>query len=139
MDVEAYEAAGLLDCPAEAREGRLELLEHLAALGLSVDQMREAGDRGSLHAAGSDAMIRPGTHRGIEEIATSAGVSAQLIRRVLQAAGISAADDDFRESDEETFRLFGVGTIEELDEGEAPRPTGFTVDRQHHVRWWSDG
>jgi len=110
MDVEAYEAAGLLDCPAEAREGRLELLEHLAALGLSVDQMREAGDRGSLHAAGSDAMIRPGTHRGIEEIATSAGVSAQLIRRVLQAAGISAADDDFRESDEETFRLFGVGT-----------------------------
>ena len=32
-----------------------------------------------------------------------------MLRRVVAAAGVRIADDDYRDSDEETFRLFALG------------------------------
>lgn len=88
---------------------RFALLQHLAEQGLDLDQLRAADAIGSLHAAGSDAAIRPGPRRTIQEVADAAGISVDLLRRVVLAAGLQIADDDFREADEHTFRLFGIG------------------------------
>ncbi|MGZ6898388.1 MAG: adenylate/guanylate cyclase domain-containing protein [Acidimicrobiia bacterium] len=109
MDAADYEAAGLYDPAAPDAVERLALLEHLAAEGVDLEGMQRASAVGSLHAAGSDAAIRPGPRRTIEEVAAAAGLTVDLLRRVVLAAGLSTADDDFRESDTQTFRLFAIG------------------------------
>ena len=42
-------------------------------------------------------------------MAEAAGLSVDLLRRVVVAAGLRTADDDFRESDMQTFKLFALG------------------------------
>lgn len=109
MDADEYIAAGLLDPDAPNAESRRALLDHLSDLGISLDTMRAAAAVGSLHAVGSDAAIRPGPHVPIEEVATGAGISVELLRRVLVAAGLVVEDGNFRPTDTEIFRLFAIG------------------------------
>ncbi len=109
MDAAEYEAAGLYDPDAADAVERLALLSHLVERGVSVEQMREADAVGSLHSAASDATVRPGERRTIEQVAEAAGLSVDLLRRVIVASGVRILDDDYRESDEQTFRLFALG------------------------------
>src|SRR6478609_8707142 len=71
--------------------------------------MQAAAAANSLHAAASDATVRPGERRTIEQTADAAGISVDLLRRVVIAAGLRLADDDYRDADERTFRLFALG------------------------------
>jgi adenylate cyclase len=109
VDTEEFEAAGLYDPAAPDALERLALLEHLVAQGVPIDAMQKADAIGSLHSAASDSTVRPGERRTIEQVADAAGISVDLLRRVVIAAGIRVADDDFRDADEQTFRLFAVG------------------------------
>lgn len=109
MDAADFEAAGLYDPDAPGAVERLALLEHLSAQGISLEQMQRADAAQSLHAAASDVSVRPGEPRTIEQIATASGLSPDMLRRVVAAAGVKIADDDFRESDEATFGLFALG------------------------------
>ena len=109
MDTAEYEAAGLYDPEAPDAPQRLALIEHLVGQGVTIDQMRRADSVGSLHSAASDLTVRPGQRRNVEEIAAAAGISVDLLRRVVVAAGVRVADDDYRDADEQTFRLFALG------------------------------
>src|SRR4051794_1458704 len=109
MDAEQYRAAGLYDPDAPDAPGRLKLLEHLRDSGITIEGMIAAQARGSLHAALSDTQIRTGRIMSVDEVAAEVGVSAELLRKVTLAAGVPLADDDYRESDIETFELFAGG------------------------------
>jgi adenylate cyclase len=109
MEAADYEAAGLYDPEASDAPERLALLEHLAGQGVGIEQMQQADAIGSLHAAASDGSVRPGKRRTIEEIAPQARLTVEQLRRVVAAAGIRIADDDFRDVDVETFGLFALG------------------------------
>jgi len=109
VDTAEFEAAGLYDPTAADAPERLALLAHLAEQGVSIDAMRRADAVGSLHSAASDSTVRPGEPRTIEQVAEAAGLSVDLLRRVVVAAGVRIPDDDYRDSDERTFRLFALG------------------------------
>lgn len=109
MDLDAYQQAGLYDPESPRADERRALLEHLAELGLSIEAMQRAAAVGSLHAAGSDAAVRPGPRVGIDDVAAAAGLSVEQVQRVLVAAGLKVHDDRFSESDIEVFRLFALG------------------------------
>ena len=109
MDLDAYQQAGLYDPASPDAAQRRALLEHFADLDISIEAMQAAAAIGSLHAAGSDAAIRPGPHIGIEEVAAEAGISVDMVRRVMTAAGLVIGDDAFRASDRDTFGIFALG------------------------------
>jgi adenylate cyclase len=103
---EEYEAAGLYDPDAPDAAGRLALLEHLREQGTSLEEMIDAHARDALHAGASDRRIRPGRRLSVEEVAHEVGISVDLLRTVTLASGVVVPDDDYRESDVATFRLF---------------------------------
>jgi adenylate cyclase len=109
MDAAEFQAAGLYDPDAPDAADRLALLEHLHASGVSIPQMVAALDQGSLHAALTDMLIRPGRVMSAAEVAREVGISVDLVHRITRAAGVRVADDSYRESDLDTFRLFGGG------------------------------
>lgn len=109
MDVADFTAAGLYDPAAPDAAERLALLEHLATQGVSLERMQQYDAIGSLHAAASDSSVRPGTPRTIAEIAPQSGLTVEQLRKVVAAAGIRIADEDFRDSDVATFALFALG------------------------------
>ncbi|MBK5287656.1 MAG: hypothetical protein JJE46_04225, partial [Acidimicrobiia bacterium] len=109
MDDQDFVAAGLLDAGSPEAEARRALLNHFVELGLSIEAMQHAAAIGSLHAAGSDAAIRPGPPVSIHEVAESAGLTVDMVRRVMTAAGLVVSDDDFRSADRETFTIFALG------------------------------
>ncbi len=109
MDLAPYEAAGLYDPAAPDAADRLALLEHLEARGVSVPQMVAALEIGSLHAAATDNRIRPGRAMSAAAVADEVGIPELLLRRVTLAAGVLLEDDDYRESDVDTFKLFAGG------------------------------
>ncbi len=109
MEDEALVAAGLLDPDAPNAEARRTLLRHFTELGVSIEAMQQAAAIGSLHAAGSDAAIRPGPRLDVGQIATSSGISVDLVRRVVTAAGLVIDDDNYRPLDQDTFAIFALG------------------------------
>jgi adenylate cyclase len=110
MDVREFQDAGLYDPDAPDAADRLALLEHLDAQGVSLAQMVASNEIGSLHAAKTDGRIRSGRRLSVEEVAAEIGTSADLLRRISLAAGLRIADDDYRDSDLETYRLFATGS-----------------------------
>jgi adenylate cyclase len=109
MDPADYEAAGLYDPDAPDAADRLELLGYLEARGVSVAQMIEADKHGALHAANTDERIRPGRPMSAHDVAAEIGIPTEMLRRITLAAGLRLDDDDYRESDIETYRLFSGG------------------------------
>jgi adenylate cyclase len=111
MDIAAYQAAGLYDPDAPDAADRLALLEHLDAHGVPIELMIRSDAIGSLHAAATDARIRPGAVISVERVAELAGISVELVRAVLLAAGVRLDDDDYRDADVELFMLFAGGAV----------------------------
>lgn len=109
MDEEEFVAAGLLDPGSPTADARRALLQHFVDLGLSIEAIQEAAAIGSLHAAGSDAAIRPGPRVDVEQVAEDAGISVDLVRRVITAAGLVIGDDNYRPLDQDTFAIFALG------------------------------
>lgn len=101
-----YQAAGLYDPDAPDAAARLALLEHLRAQGTSLEEMVAAQARDALHATASDQRIRPGRRMSVQEVAREVGISVDLLRTITVASGVVIPDDDYRETDIETFRLF---------------------------------
>lgn len=109
MDVGEYQAAGLYDSDAPDAADRLALLRHLEAQGVSLEQMVAAAEIGSLHAANTDERIRPGRTLSADAVAAEIGITTDLLRRITLAAGLRIEDDDYRDSDIETYGLFAAG------------------------------
>jgi adenylate cyclase len=109
MEVGEFQAAGLYDPDAADAADRLALLRYLEARGVSLEQMVESHKNGALHAANTDERIRPGRIMSADTVAAAIGIPADLLRRITLAAGLRIEDDDYRESDIETYRLFAAG------------------------------
>jgi adenylate cyclase len=109
MDTAAYQAAGLYDPDAPDAADRFALLEHLEARGVPIELMIRSDAIGSLHAAATDAQIRPGAVISVDRVAERVGISVELVRAVSLAAGVRLDDDDYRDADVELFELFVAG------------------------------
>ena len=89
MDLAAYEAAGLYDPAAATAAERVELLEFLAGLGCTIDEMVAANESGRLFALAGDRVIRPNRNRfTLAEAAEQLGVDEQVVRRAWRAYGL---------------------------------------------------
>lgn len=131
MDAADYAAAGLYDPGASDAADRLALLEHLESRGISLAQMVAALEIGSLHAAATDATIRPGRTMSVHAVAAEVGVPVDLLRQVTLAAGLLLGDDDYREGDVDTFSLFagGAGMFGEAATLQFTRAVGSSMAR----------
>jgi adenylate cyclase len=110
MELAEYQAAGLYDPDAPDAADRLALLEHLEAAGVSIPQMLDSLEKGSLHAALTDTLIRPGRAMSADEVSQQVGISVDLLHRITLAAGVPITEHGYRESDLDIFRLFGSGS-----------------------------
>src|SRR5438445_8946538 len=102
MTAAEFRAAGLYD-PA-APPARLELLEWLAAQGVTLADMREAQLRwGALSGLAGDLALRAGERLTLAEVAARSGMSPERIERFNLAAGVPPVGPE--------VRVFGAGTV----------------------------
>jgi adenylate cyclase len=84
-----FEQAGLYDPAAPDATARLDLLQHLAARGATVENMLEADARGQLVTAAADlSMFDIGNALSLEEVADRCGVSPDRVLRLRLASGL---------------------------------------------------
>ncbi len=97
-----FEAEGLLDgVEGESREARRELLESLAADGVSLEELREAVAAGRITLLPVErARAGPRERYTLREVAEEADVEMELIQRFTAALGIPAPDPDERRGTE---------------------------------------
>jgi class 3 adenylate cyclase len=106
-DVDDLEAAGLYDPAAPDAPQRLELLEYLLSLGISLPEISQANDEERLFSLAAMRQLRQrGERRDLAGAAAGAGISVELARRIWRAAGF--ADPRRRE------RRFGPEDVEVL-------------------------
>jgi adenylate cyclase len=93
-----FEAEGLLEgVEGDAREARLQLLEELAADGVTVEELREAVAAGRLTLLPVErALAGPGPRYTPREIAEMSGVDVELLQRFSAALGVPYTDPDER-------------------------------------------
>jgi adenylate cyclase len=97
MDGAGYEAAGLYDPDAPNAAERLDLLEWLAARGVTVDQMVDGLARGQLVSLAGDVLRAGDTPRlTVAEIAELSGTTPDLVTRLWRAAGFLPPAPDAR-------------------------------------------
>src|SRR5205809_694525 len=88
MTAAEFQAAGLYDPAAPDAPARLELLEWLAAQGVTLADMREAQLRwGALSGLSGDLALRAGERLTLAEVAARSGMSPERIERFNLAAG----------------------------------------------------
>jgi adenylate cyclase len=107
MDEAQFEAAGLYDPKAPNAAERLEALRWLAAQGTTMEQMVDALRRGVLLGAAADLALRPTPTLTAEDVAARIEATADRVREISLAAGLSpgaAGQCAFTESDADTFR-----------------------------------
>jgi adenylate cyclase len=108
--VEAFRAAGLLEGLDDgAREARLALLNDLAAEGVSLDEMQQALAERRLGLLPVDRALAPRPQYTADEVAKRAGLPAELLLKMRQAAGIAVPAPDeraFDDQDVEAARAF---------------------------------
>ena len=92
MDRRAWQAAGLHDPDAPGAAERLALLEHLAGEGLTVEEMVEAADDGSLATAFADKMLRGERTLTATALAQKTGVPVERVQRLWLALGLPLSD-----------------------------------------------
>lgn len=111
MDVAPYEAAGLYDPKAANASERQELLEWLAARGITIEQMVHAQRETSLTGLAADLALRPGRRFTADEVAARAGVPVEQVLGLSLAAGLNVARDEavYSEGDVQMFAGFAVG------------------------------
>jgi adenylate cyclase len=120
MDAEAFARAGLYDPAQPDADARLDLLNHLAARGVTIDEMVDAQRRGRLRQAASDLLAfvvdDPTT---LPEMAERTGTSVELIARIRLALGlptdadstVSGAFAELLASFQAGVEIFGVEPI----------------------------
>jgi hypothetical protein len=83
VDRDGLIRAGLYDPAAPEPGERLELLEYLAAEGLTIEEMAEADREGRLTVAAVERMLRGGTERlTLAEVCQRAGVDTEIARGI---------------------------------------------------------
>jgi adenylate cyclase len=120
MTATEFEAAGLYDPKAPNAADRLELLEWLAARGVTVEQMARAARGHSLSGLAGDLALRPGERYTLAQVAERAGVPIERVRQLSLVAGLPPtmpADPVFTDDD---VRLFGGFAGRAALFGEAP-------------------
>src|SRR4051812_35894403 len=92
FDLEPYAAVGLYDATTSDATERAELLEYLAEVGCSIDEMLLAHARGRLFALAGDRIIRPDRDRyTLAEAAERIGADEHVVRRLWRAGGVVEA------------------------------------------------
>lgn len=105
-DKEAFVRAGLLDPAAPTADVRRELLEWLAQLGFSVDEMAAADATGELSALVGDLLARRGLTLSVSDIAERTGIPIDRLVDVRLAAGLPAVALDAPEYSEGDLAVF---------------------------------
>jgi class 3 adenylate cyclase len=107
-----YERAGIYDPAAPGAAGRLELLEWLRGLGVTLEQMVFAHQNGGLAFIASGLALRPGTRIGRAALPARLGMPAAQLESFLVALGLPPDAPDaatFTESEVELFQSIAIG------------------------------
>jgi len=92
FDLAPYAEAGLYDASALDANERAQLLEYLASVGCTIEEMVAADSRGRLFALAGDRIVRPERDRfTIAEVAARVGTDEALVRRLWRACGLVEA------------------------------------------------
>jgi len=109
----AWEEVGLYDPDDPDADERRALLEYLASLGLSVDDVHEAACGRSLGRLAADHVLwgDAGPDLTIAEVAVRAGIDEAEARRFIRAAGFADPGDEplFRSAHAEVLQAVGAG------------------------------
>jgi adenylate cyclase len=112
VGAQELEAAGLYDPTAPGAAGRLAALEHLVALGATVDEIREAEAGSSLAFLAGELVRNERPRMTTGELAARTGLAPDLIERIWRAGGLPELDRDapvFTEADVAGFSAFRAG------------------------------
>jgi adenylate cyclase len=120
MTASEFEAAGLYDPKAPNAADRLELLEWLAARGVTVEQMARAARVASLGGLAGDLALRPGERYTPAQAAELAGVPIERVRQLSLAVGLPPAMPEDPVFTDAEARLFGGFSGQAALFGEAP-------------------
>jgi adenylate cyclase len=110
VDQASWTGAGLYDPTAPDAAERLELLEYLASIGFTVEEMAANAD--ALTRLASRRMLFGGEHRvTVARIAELSGCDEALVRRVRLAAGLAdpGAEADCSPREAEVMAAFALG------------------------------
>lgn len=92
FDLAPYAAAGIYDETAPDADERAQLLEYLASVGCTVEEMVAAHARGRLFALAGDRIVRPERDRfTLAEVASQVGTDEALVRKLWRACGLVEA------------------------------------------------
>lgn len=86
---EEFIAAGLYDPRSKTELGRLELLDWLAELGFTIDEMVSADSAGGLSAVANDRRTLPGERLSRTEAIERSGMAAENFDAFLRAVGLT--------------------------------------------------
>jgi class 3 adenylate cyclase len=92
VDTSAWEQAGIYDPASPKAAERRALLEYLSARGATLEQMVEAAKIGAMPGVAGTLVRGSDPHVTVEELAADSGVSPELVRRVLLAAGLQVEE-----------------------------------------------
>ena len=111
MDLAKYRDRGLYDPSAPDAAEQRDLLEHLAARGVTIDQMLLAQSEDRLPFVLGDLLIRTGEPElTIEQVAARASMTTATVARLWRAAGLpepEAGTRHFTEADASLLELMG--------------------------------
>src|SRR3989454_42880 len=121
MTAAEFQAAGLYDPAAPDAPARLELLEWLAAQGVTLADMREAQRRwGALSGLAGDLALGAGERLTLAEVAARAGMSPERIERFNLAAAFPPVGPEERVFDPGTVAMFASLAAAEQVFGQGP-------------------
>jgi adenylate cyclase len=120
MTAVEFEAAGLYDPQAPNAPDRLELLEWLAARGVTVAQMARAIREHSLSGLAGELALRPGERYTLAQVAERAGVPIERVRQLSLASGLPPTTPDAPVFTDDDVLLFAGFAGRAAFFGEAP-------------------
>jgi adenylate cyclase len=110
--VAEWEAAGLYDPASPAAPSRLELLEYLAEIGVTTEEMVVASSIGELVSAGGDKALRLPRTMTTAEVSERSGLTPEQVDRAWLAAGLAVVPEGepgFSEADLALLSSFALG------------------------------
>src|SRR5690348_13175687 len=113
MTARDFEAAGLYDPRSPSAPERLELLDWLAARGVTIEQMVAANREKILTGLAGDLALRPGPHVSARDMATRLGLDLDYVLQFSLALGLPPPSADapvFTEDDAQLFLTARGGT-----------------------------